>query len=208
MYKLYGWKLTGSLAIEAALDEAGADYEVIPLNINAGEQHDADYGRINPRRQVPALVLPDDSVATEGAAILLHIADAHPKSRLAPPPGSSGRAQHDRWLFFFAVNVYEGELRKLNPQNYVSSAECAEAVRTVANSYVEKHYRIFEEVLGDGPYTFGDAFTVLDIYIWMLAQWMPPDWLAAECPRINRLVETTKMRQKIAPVQKRHFDQE
>ncbi len=208
MYKLYGWKLTGSLAIEAALDEAGADYEVIPLNIKAGEQHDADYGRINPRRQVPALVLPDDSVATEGAAILLHIADAHPKSRLAPPPGSSGRAQHDRWLFFFAVNVYEGELRKLNPQNYVSSAECAEAVRTVANSYVEKHYRIFEEVLGDGPYTCGDAFTVLDIYIWMLAQWMPPDWLAAECPRINRLVETTKMRPNIAPVQKRHFDQE
>ncbi len=151
------------------------------------------------------MVLQDASVMTEGAAILLHIADAHPQSRLAPTPGSSERAQHDRWLFFFAVNVYEGELRKLNPQNYVGSADCEEAVRAVADSYVEKHYRIFEKTLGDGPYTFADTFTVLDIYIWMLAQWMPPDWLAEVCPKINRLVESTKVRPSIAPVQKWHF---
>ncbi len=205
MYKLYGWKLTGSLAAEAALKEAGADYEIIPLNIKAGEQHQAEYGRVNPRRQLPALVLPDGSIMTEGAAILLHIADAHPQSRLAPPPGSSERAQHDRWLFFFAVNIYEGELRKLNPQNYVSSADCEEAVRAVADSYVEKHYQIFEKALGEGPYTFADTFTVLDIYIWMLAQWMPPEWLAEVCPKINRLVESTKVRPSIVPVQEWHF---
>ena len=205
MYKIYGWKLSGSLATEAALKEAGADYEIIPVNIKAGEQHEAEYGRINPRRQVPALALPDGSIMTEGAAILLHIADAHPQSRLAPPPGSSERAQHDRWLFFFAVNVYEGELRKLNPQNYVTSADCAEAVKTVADSYVEMHYRIFEEALGEGPYTFADTFTALDIYVWMLAQWMPPEWLAEVCPKINRLVESAKARPNIAPVQKWHF---
>jgi glutathione S-transferase len=205
MYKIYGWKLSGSLATEAALKEAGAHYEFVPVNIKAGEQHQEEYGRINPRRQVPALALPDGSIMTEGAAILLHIADAHPQSRLAPPPGSSERAQHDRWLFFFAVNVYEGELRKLVPQNYVSSADCVEAVKAAADTYVERHYRIFEEALGDGSYTFGDTFTVLDIYIWMLAQWMPPDWLAEVCPKINRLVESAKARPNIAPVQKWHF---
>ena len=205
MYKIYGWKLSGSLATEAALKEAGADYEIIPVNIKEGEQHQEEYGRINPRRQVPALALPDGSVMTEGAATLLHIADAHPQSRLAPPPGSSERAQHDRWLFFFAVNVYEGELRKLNPQNYVTSADCAEAVKTVADSYVEMHYRIFEEALGEGPYTFADTFTALDIYVWMLAQWMPPEWLAEVCPKINRLVESAKVRPSIAPVQEWHF---
>jgi len=205
MYKIYGWKLTGSLATEAALSEADAEYEIIPVNVKEGEQHQEEYGRINPRRQVPALSLPDGSIMTEGAAILLHIADAHPQSRLAPPPGSSQRAQHDRWLLFFAVNVYEGELRKLNPQNYVSSADCAEEVKAAADSYVEKHYRIFEDELGDGPYTFDGDFTVLDIYIWMLAQWMPPEWLAKECPKINRLMETTKARPSILPVQDWHF---
>ena len=205
MYKLYGWKLTGSLASEAALDEANANYEVIPVNIKEGEQHLPKYGHINPRRQLPALVLPDGSVMTEGAAILLHIADAHPQARLAPPPGSSERAQHDRWLFFFAVNVYEGELRKLKPQIYVSSENCVEAVKTAADNYVERHYEIFEKAMGDGPYAFGVNFTVLDIYIWMLAQWMPTEWLAVECPKINRLVESAKVRPGIAPVQERHF---
>ncbi len=205
MYKIYGWKLSGSLATEVALKEAGADYEIVPVNIRAGEQHQEEYGRINPRRPVLALALPDGSIMTEGAAILLHIADAYPQSRLAPPPESSERAQHDRWLFFFAVNVYEGELRKLVPQNYVSSANCVEAVKAAAESYVERHYRIFEEALGAGPYTFGDTFTVLDIYVWMLAQWMPPDWLAKVCPKINRLVENAKARPKIALVQKWHF---
>jgi len=205
MYKLYGWKLTGSLASEAALNEVGAKYEIIPINIRAGEQHSEEYGLINPTRQVPSLELPDGSVMTEGAAILLHIADSHPDSNLAPPPGSSERAQHDRWLFFFAVNVYEGELRKINPQDYVDSEDCAEVAKIAAERYVEKQYRIFEDSLGGGPYTFGESFTVLDIYVWMLAQWMPTEWLEAECPKINRLVETAKLRPKIVPVQKWHF---
>jgi glutathione S-transferase len=205
MYKLYGWKLTGSLAAEAALREVGAEYEIVPINIKADEQHTEEYRRINPTGQVPSLELPDGSVMTEGAAILQHIADSHPESRLAPLPGSSERAQHDRWLFFFAVNVYEGELRKLNPQDYVNSENCAEAVKVVADNYVEKHYRIFEDALGEGPYMFGETFTVLDIYVWMLSQWMPQEWLAQECPKINRLMESTKVRPKIAGVQKWHF---
>ena len=205
MYKLYGWKLTGSLAAEAALREVGAEYEIVPINIRADEQHTEEYRRINPTGQVPSLELPDGSVMTEGAAILQHIADSHPESRLAPLPGSSERAQHDRWLFFFAVNVYEGELRKLNPQDYVNSENCAEAVKVVADNYVEKHYRIFEDALGEGPYMFGETFTVLDIYVWMLSQWMPQEWLAQECPKINRLMESTKVRPKIAGVQKWHF---
>ena len=170
MYKLYGWKLTGSLASEAALKEVGEEYEIIPINIRAGEQHSEGYGLINPTRQVPSLELPDGSVMTEGAAILLHIADSHPDSNLAPTPGTSERAQHDRWLLFFAVNVYEGELRKINPQDYVDSESCADAVKSAADRYVEKQYRIFEDALGEGPYTFGESFTVLDIYVWMLAQ--------------------------------------
>lgn len=205
MYKLYGWKLTGSLATEAALSEAGAEYEIVPINIREGEQHTQEYRLVNPTGQVPSLELPDGSVMTEGAAILQHIADSHPESQLAPLPGSSERAQLDRWLFFFAVNVYEGELRKLVPQNYVVSEDCAESVKITAGSYVEQHYKIFEKALGAGPYMFGNTFTVLDIYVWMLAQWMPSEWLAQECPKINRLMGCAKVRPKIAPVQKWHF---
>jgi GST-like protein len=150
-------------------------------------------------------MLPDGTFIAEGSAILLHIADAFPEAHLAPKPGSFARAHHDRWLAFFQANVYEGELRKLFPERYVSDEACAAAVKTAADAYVERHYLIFEEALGAGPYVFGDGFTVLDIYVWMLSQWMDQDWMAAHCPKVKRLSDTVAARPMIAPVHAYHF---
>ena len=205
MYKLYGWKMTGSMATEAAFAEAGVEFELVPVNQPDGEQLGEAYRQINPRQQLPALMLPDGTVMTEGSAILLHIADAFPEAGLAPNPGSSERAQHDRWLIYCAVNVYEGELRKLNPEKYVTGLECVESVKQSAFAYVDRHYRIFEAALGEGPYFFGDRFCMLDIYIWMLAQWLDQDWLTRECPKIKRLADTASKRPKIAPIHQAHF---
>lgn len=205
MYELFGWKLTGSLAIEAALTEAGADFKITPVNLKEGETRTEAFTAINPRQQIPALRLPDGSVMTEGAAILLHIADAFPDMRLAPIPGSPERGRHDRWLFFMAVNVYEGELRKLNPGRYTIDESGAEAVRKAAIAYVDRHYKILNEQIKNGPYVLGDSFTVLDIYIWMLAQWMDQEWLTAECLKIKLLADTVAQRPRIAPVHTYHF---
>jgi glutathione S-transferase len=205
MYKLYGWKLTGSLAVEAALAEAGVDFEIIPINIRADEHHTEEFGRINPRCQLPALGLPDGSVMAEGAAILQHIADAFAKFSLAPEPGTPARAQHDRWILFMAVNVYEGELRKIAPERYTDDPACAQSVKNAANTYVDRHYKLLDDAIGDGPYFFGEEFTVLDIYIWMLAQWLDQEWLSRECPKVKRLADAVADRPKIAPIHAYHF---
>jgi glutathione S-transferase len=204
-YVLYGWKLTGSLAIEAAFAEAGIDFELVPVSRKTDENLTAEFRRINPRQQLPAVRLPDGSHIAEGPAILLHIADACPDMNLAPKPGSFARVHHDRWLSYFQANIYEGELRKLFPARYTSDAACAASVQEAAISYVERHYALFEEQLGTGPYVFGGHFTVLDIYVWMLAQWMPQDWLAAQCPKVKRLSDTVATRPKVAPVHTYHF---
>ncbi len=136
MYKIYGWKLSGSLATEAALKEAGADYEIIPVNIRAGEQHEAEYGRINPRRQVPALALPDGSVMTEGAAILLHIADVHQQSRLAPPPMSAKTRRASVRRFPCAVEAPAG----LEPVPGATSMPPARAIALNQLSMIDTPY--------------------------------------------------------------------
>jgi len=205
MYKLYGWKLTGSLAAEAALTEAGLSFEIIPINIRVDEQHSEEYGRINSRRQVPSLALPDGTVIAEGAAILLHIADATAEFRLAPEPGSPARARHDRWLLFMAVNVYEGELRKITPEKYTDDPGCAQPVKTAAFAYVDRHYKLLDEAIGDGPYFLDNRFSVLDIYIWMMAQWMDQEWLSRECPKVKRLADAVAVRPKVAPIHAYHF---
>jgi glutathione S-transferase len=204
-YVLYGWKLTGSLAIEAALAEASVPFDLVPINTKAREHQTEAFARLNPRLQLPVLRLPDGSCIAEGPAILNHIADAFPAARLAPPPGSSDRAHHDRWLAFFHANVYEGELRKLFPNRYVDDEAAAASVKRAAEAYVERHYRIFEAAIVDGPFFLGDNLSVLDIYVWMLAQWMDRPWLAANCPQVLNLADDVAARPKIAPVHAFHF---
>jgi glutathione S-transferase len=204
-YTLYGWRQTGSLAVEAALREAGADFEVIEVDTSKKEHWNDTFRAINPRQQVPALILPDDTVVTECAAILLHLADAFPAAKLAPAPGSSARALHDRWLIFLAANVYEGELRKAYPDRYTADENGAAAVASAAELYVQRHYAIFEEQINAGPYFFGSQITMLDIYLWLLVQWMDQAWLAAHCPKVLALANAVKARPVTGQVQFAHF---
>jgi glutathione S-transferase len=179
MYRLYGSKGLGSAPVEAALAQIGADYTVIDTNIGDGAHLTEAFRAVNPRQQVPALELPDGSVMSESAAILLHLADAFPAAALAPTPGSPARAQHDRWLVFMAVNLYEGELRKAYAERYTDDPAGADGVRASADAYVKRHYRILEDAIGVGPYLSGATMCMADLYLWMLAAWMDAEWLAS-----------------------------
>ncbi len=205
MYKLYGTKGSGTCAVKAALTEAGAPFEEVEITTSKKQHLTEEYRQINPRQQVPSLMLPDGSIMTEGSVMLLHIADAHPELGLAPAPGTPERAQHDRWLIFFAVNVYEGMLRNLMGERYTTDGNGKQGVEEAARAYVDRHFSIFEEILGDGPYVFGDNFSMLDIYMWMVAQWMDAAWLEANCPKITRLASTVKVRPKIVPIHEENF---
>ncbi len=79
MSKLYGSIGTGACAVKAALTEAGAPFEEVEIKTSTKQHLTEEYRQINPRQQVPSLMLPDGSIMTEGPAILLHIADAHPE---------------------------------------------------------------------------------------------------------------------------------
>ncbi len=207
MYKLYGTTHTSTCAAKAALSEAGAAFEEVEITTRAGKHLTEEYRQINPRQQVPSLMLPDGSIMTEGPAILLHIADAHPGARLAPPPGSSERAQHDRWLIFLALNVNEAGQRMNYPERFTTDTNGKQAVEEAARAYMDRHFSIFEAALGNGPYFFGDDLSMLDIYVWMLAQW-PGGSKAlfdANCPKIVQLANTAKLRPKIAPIHEENF---
>ena len=47
---------------------------------------------------------------------------------------------------------------------------------------------------------------MIDIYVWMLAQWMEQPWLTQHCPKVKRLSDTVMARPPIIPIQKAHFD--
>ena len=203
-YILYGRPGSGNMVVEAAFAEMAVAYELLQPQKDEDDRFDPAFLALNPRGQVPALVLPDGSVMTETAAMLLHLADAFPAAGLAPPPGSSARAQHDRWLTFFHANVYEGFLRYYYPLRFVSDPAAAAAVKQAAHTAILQHFALFEGALGAGPFHNGDKLAMLDLYVWMLAQWIDQAPLAAECPKLMHLCRAVASRPVLQAVQARN----
>ena len=83
MLKLYYCPGTIALAVQISLEEAGAEFEPVFVNLRADEQRGPDYLAINPKARVPALVT-DQGILTEAPAILSYIAMTYPQARLAP----------------------------------------------------------------------------------------------------------------------------
>ena len=103
---IYGALGSGSVPIEAALTLIGLPYQVIeraPLGAVAPDE--AAY-RINPMRQVPALVFPGGELMTESAAMLIWLADRYLEARLAPGPMDRKRPAFLRWMSFISSAIY------------------------------------------------------------------------------------------------------
>ena len=92
MYTLYGKKGSGSASAQAALGIIGAPFRIVETASWEPNDAFAELLKVNPLGQIPTLVLPDGSVLTESAAILIHLGSAHPDSGLLPRDGSA-RAQ-------------------------------------------------------------------------------------------------------------------
>ena len=107
MIDLYYWPTPNGWKLTILFEELGIPYNVIPVDINKGEQFEQDFLTIAPNNRMPAVV---DSEGADGAplslfesgAIMLHYADKH--GRLIPDD-ERGRAEVLQWLFFQMGNV-------------------------------------------------------------------------------------------------------
>ena len=72
-----------SLVPYVTLTEAGAPFEVHPLNFRKSQHMTPEYLRLNPKHKVPVLVI-DEEPLTENVAIQIWIARHYPTARLLP----------------------------------------------------------------------------------------------------------------------------
>jgi glutathione S-transferase len=100
VYTLYYSPGTASMAVHLALLEIGAPHRLERVDFSRDSQQGAEYLRLNPRGQVPTLLI-DGKPYFESAALLMILAERHPEARLAPPPGSPLRADWYQWIAFF-----------------------------------------------------------------------------------------------------------
>jgi glutathione S-transferase len=80
---LYYAPITCALAPYITLTEAGAKFEVRPLNFRKGQHTSPEYLKINPKHKVPLLIV-DGKVLSESVAIQIWIARTFPQTKLLP----------------------------------------------------------------------------------------------------------------------------
>jgi glutathione S-transferase/GST-like protein len=191
----------GSMAAEVLFEEIGTAYEKIAVDLEKQENQSAEFLAVNPTGQIPALILPDGTVMTESAAMVLHICDRHPEAKLAPPAGSPESARFQRWLIFMAATLYSTDQRLYYAERMTTDAAGTAGIEAAARAAMDRHFALVNDALDPGPYLLGETYSAVDVYLWMLAKWHPDEkQLFADNSRIAKLVDLVEARPAVAKV--------
>jgi len=129
MYELFWAPGTAAMAPQTVLEEIGAEYRPILLDLAARQHEQADYRKLNPNGRVPTLV-DGDFVIFETAAICQYLCDKHPETKLAPAPGSHARGRFYQWLTYMTNTVQVGFLDWFHPDWTFAEPQSQAALKT------------------------------------------------------------------------------
>ncbi|HZX79449.1 MAG TPA: glutathione binding-like protein [Lysobacter sp.] len=171
MIDLYYWATPNGYKPRLFLEEAGLEYNVIPVDIRAGEQFKPEFLAIAPNNRIPAIVdhAPvgggEPVSLFESGAILLYLAD---KTGRFIPADVRGRAEVLQWLFW-----QMGGLGPMAGQNGHFNVYAPEKVPYAIDRYTRETARLYgvlDKRLADREYVAGGEYTIADmaIYPWIV----------------------------------------
>jgi GST-like protein len=207
MHVLYGSRGSGSAAIEAALTLLGMPFRIVEAaSWEPGPGLD-ELRTVNPLAQIPTLVLPDGTVLTESAAILMHLGLALPNTTLLPAEPSA-RAQALRGLVYIAANCYAAIGIIDFPERWCADADEATGKRIKAGSTKRLHelWNIFADTFPAQPFLGGRDIGALDLLAAVVSKWSGSrPHLAAARPEFRALLARIESDPRVAAVFTRHW---
>ncbi len=161
------WRSSASYRVRIALNLKGLEYSTRSVHLvrDGGEQHRADYRRLNPLALVPTL-LDGPSVLTQSLAIIEYLEDAYPDTPRLLPAAPAERARARAIAQVIACDIHPiGDLRILQ---YLEHELGADAGHKLAWSrhWIEVGFAAIEAMLNArgvaGDFCVGAAPTVAD----------------------------------------------
>lgn len=151
--------------ISLFLEEAGLEYELVPVDTSKGQQHDPEFRKINPNGKVPAIVDldgPGGQPATvfDSTAILMYLAEK--TGRFLGQ--AQDRPQLLSWLLFLGSGLGPFSGQAVHFQ-YAAPAGQDYAVNRYRRE-VERHYKVLDDHLSDREFVVGNEYTIADISAW------------------------------------------
>ena len=170
MLKLYGSPRTRATRVSWMLEEIGAQYDYVPVNLLKGEGRQAAYLSINPTGKVPTLI-DGDLILCESAAILTYLGDKYALSGLVPHSGGAARARYNQWCYY-CLSELEQPLWTLAKHSFVLPEDKrVPAVKDTARWEFAQAAKVLAQHLSDQAYILGNHFSAVDILTGHTLSW-------------------------------------
>jgi len=184
MLKFYYAPHTCALASHIALEQAGAEYETVRVDFATNGQRTPEYLAINPKGRVPSLVT-DRGILTETPAILMFVCQSYPQARLAPLDDVFALAQVQSFNSYFCSTVHVAHAHRMRGYRWADDPAAIAEMKRKAPQAVGECFALIEREMLKGPWVMGDTYSICDMYLFTLAQWLEADGVDLEkLPRV------------------------
>lgn len=154
-----------AMASHTALLEAGIPHEIQVVDLRKGEQRTPEYLAVNPAGVTPALKT-DQGVLTQNAAILAWAAQTVPDRKLAPVDDPFAFARFNALNGWLASSLHPAMGKLIfsrPPLEGEAKAQAAELVLAKLD--------LAEQHLVEGPWVFGETWSLSDGYLMVFERW-------------------------------------
>ena len=154
-----------SLASHITLRESGKDFTLDGVDLMKKRlENGDDFFAVNPKGQVPALLLDDGTLLTEGVAIMQYLADTVPDRQLLAPTSSLSRYKTIEWLNYIATELHKGFTPLFRP-------DTPEDFKPTVRALLEKKMQYVNDSLKDNQWICGPRFSIADAYLFTVLRW-------------------------------------
>ena len=165
--KLYFSPFACSLSPHIVASELGIKLDLVKVDLsNKATSDGGNFYDINPKGYVPALVLDDGRVITEGPAITQFLNDSSQTKSLAPACGTFERAKVQEWLNFIGTEIHKNFGPLFNPA-------LPEADKQATKEKLASRLKIVEADLQKADYLANNSYSLADIYLFVVLNWAP-----------------------------------
>ena len=216
-FTLYGIVSSASMIPHILLRELQLPHEMIFLDRSFNDHKSEHYLKLNPNGLVPTLVCHGLNSATqpmvlfETNAICLFLAEFFPS--LCPSQSDHvKRAKYLQWMSFLSSSIQADSALYFYPHRYIGSDDCENSqppsqhdvkqFQQKTEKRLFEKFKIFDSELSDGRnFVLGEDFSVVDIYLFVLARWTRHMSLKArELPHLSTYLEKMCKRESIQQV--------
>ncbi len=153
-----------ALSPHIALLEAGLKFDLEKVDLATKNTASGDFKKINPKGYVPALVLDNGEVLTEGAVIVQYIADQKPEAKLLPKAGTFDRYRAQEWLNFISTEIHKG----FSP---LFAKDIPEPSSKLVRDRLTRHFDFLAQHFTKHHFLMGNQYTVADGYLFTVMNW-------------------------------------